>query len=99
MVEFLCLNLQIYDKLTLTPTAQIPSLYTKLRRDHVEHSPSTPYSVVEYQGGSFDAWGGLGFDQCSVLINHEFKRVFYKNIFTSGVTIFNIYMVNLESFG
>lgn len=54
----------------------------------------TPYSVVEFQGGSFDPWGGLGFEQCSVLINHEFERVFYKNMFASGVTIFNIYMVS-----
>lgn len=56
-------------------------------------SPSTPYSVLEFQGGSFDEWGGPGFEQCSQLINHEFERVFYKNMFASGVTIFNIYMV------
>lgn len=60
----------------------------------MKQSPLTPYSVVEFQGGSFDPWGGLGFEQCSVLINHEFERVFYKNMFASGVTIFNIYMVS-----
>lgn len=47
----------------------------------------------QFQGGAFDPYGGWGFDQCSILVNHEFERVFYKNNFASGVTIFNIYMV------
>jgi hypothetical protein len=60
---------------------------------HLEQSPTTPHSIVEFQGGSFDPWGGLGFDRCSILLNEEFERVFYKNDFSVGVTIFNIYMV------
>ena len=59
---------------------------------HEEQSPSTPYAIVEFQGGSFDPWGGPGFDACAVLLNMEFERVFYKNDFSFGVTIFNIYM-------
>lgn len=46
-----------------------------------------------FQGGSFDPPGGLGFDQCSILLNMEFERVFYKNNYAAGVTIFNLYMV------
>lgn len=69
------------------------NLSTTFHASHMKQSPLTPYSVVEFQGGSFDPWGGLGFDQCSVLTNHEFERVFYKNMFAAGVTIFNIYMV------
>ena len=45
------------------------------------------------QGGSYDPWGGYGFEQCGQLINHEQVRVFYKNMFASGVTIFSLYMV------
>jgi hypothetical protein len=47
---------------------------------------------VEFQCGSFDLWGGPGFGKCTTLLNQEFERVFYKNDFSFGVTIFNIYM-------
>jgi hypothetical protein len=50
---------------------------------------------LQFQGGSFDPWGGLGFNQCSVLLNNEFERVFYKNDYSFGVTIFNLYMVRI----
>ncbi|KAF2869801.1 glycoside hydrolase superfamily [Massariosphaeria phaeospora] len=59
---------------------------------HLQHSPTTPYSILEFQGGSFDPWGGPGWDKCSVLVNSEFERVFYKNLYGFGVTILNIYM-------
>ncbi|OAG13056.1 uncharacterized protein CC84DRAFT_1227943 [Paraphaeosphaeria sporulosa] len=59
---------------------------------HLQQSPNTPYSIMEFQGGSYDPWGGPGFDKCLQLVNAAFERVFYKNIYTFGVTIFNIYM-------
>lgn len=71
------------------PDNSLPTNYGNL---HAEQSPSTPYSLVEFQGGSFDPWGGLGFAQCAELLNFEFERVFYKNDFSFGVTIFNLYM-------
>lgn len=49
---------------------------------------------MQFQGGSFDPFGGPGFDQCSKLVNHEFARVFYKNNLAAGVTILNLYMVS-----
>lgn len=58
----------------------------------MQQSPSTPYSIVEFQGGSFDPWGGPGFDKCEILVNYEFERVFYKNLYSFGVTILNFYM-------
>lgn len=58
----------------------------------MEQSPTTRYSLVEFQGGSFDPWGGSGFAKCEQLLNEQFERVFYKNDFSFGVTIFNIYM-------
>ncbi|KAL8694845.1 MAG: hypothetical protein Q9218_000604 [Villophora microphyllina] len=60
---------------------------------HLQQSPSTPYSLVEFQGGSFDPWGGSSFTKCTTLLNEQFERVFYKNDYSFGVTIFNIYMV------
>jgi hypothetical protein len=37
-------------------------------------------------------WGGPGFDKCGVLVGAEFERVFYKNLYSFGVTILNLYM-------
>ena len=44
------------------------------------------------RAGSFDTWSGAGFDQCSKLAGPEFQRVFYKNNYSFGVTIFNTYV-------
>ncbi|KAH8666832.1 beta-galactosidase [Xylariales sp. PMI_506] len=67
-------------------------LPTNWRQLHLQQSPTTPYSVVEFQGGSFDPWGGASYELCAALVNHEFERVFYKNIFSFGATIMNFYM-------
>ncbi|KAG6038466.1 hypothetical protein E4U41_004149 [Claviceps citrina] len=69
------------------------ALPTDFHARHVKQSPLTPYSIVEFQGGAFDPWGGRGFEKCSALVNHEFARVFYKNNYAAGVSIFNIYMI------
>lgn len=74
---------------TTWPDGRLPTNYRTL---HLQQSPSTPYAIVEFQGGSFDPWGGPGFGKCQILLNSEFERVFYKNDFSFGVTIFNIYM-------
>ena len=68
------------------------ALPTNFRTLHLQQSPTTPYSLVEFQGGSFDPWGGPGLSKCAALLNEEFERVFYKNNFGFGVTVFNIYM-------
>ncbi|KAI1454086.1 glycoside hydrolase family 35 protein [Annulohypoxylon moriforme] len=63
------------------------------RQIHELQSPSTPFSLVEFQGGAYDPWGGPGFNNCAAFINHEFERVFFKNNFAAGATIHNIYMI------
>ncbi|KAK6952112.1 hypothetical protein Daesc_006643 [Daldinia eschscholtzii] len=63
---------------------------------HELQSPSTPFSLLEFQGGAYDPWGGPGFDNCAAFINHEFERVFFKNNFAAGATIHNIYMAISE---
>lgn len=52
--------------------------------------------LLQFQGGSYDPFGGYGFDQCYKLVNHEFSRVFDKNNLAAGVNIFNIYMVRAD---
>ncbi|KAK5078615.1 hypothetical protein LTR64_002971 [Lithohypha guttulata] len=59
---------------------------------HEQQSPSTPYSIIEFQGGSFDPWGGYGFDNCATLTNEQFERIFYKNDISFRVTMLNLYM-------
>lgn len=58
----------------------------------MQQSPTTPYSILEFQGGSFDPWGGPGFDKCYTLVGPEFERVFYKNLYSFGATFINYYM-------
>lgn len=58
------------------PKGALNGAYHKL---HMIQSPSTPLSILEFQGGAFDPWGGSGFDNCVSLLNAEFERVFYKN--------------------
>lgn len=59
-----------------------------------EISTSSPFTIVEFQGGGFQPWGGAGFESCSALLNHEFQRVLFKNNYAMGITIFNVYMVS-----
>lgn len=61
-------------------------------------SPHTPNSIMEFQGGAFDPWGGPGYEACAILLNHEFERVFYKNKISFSTTIFNLYMVSFLGF-
>ncbi|KAI0402590.1 glycoside hydrolase family 35 protein [Xylaria palmicola] len=67
-------------------------LPTDWRQLHLEQSPNTPYAIPEFQGGAIDSWGGPGLEGCAVMANHEFERIFYKNTFSFGIKLFNIYM-------
>lgn len=65
------------------------------RAKHLKQSPTTPFTIVETQGGIFLHWGGDTFDQCAELYGAEFERVFYKNLVAAGVRIWSIYMVRI----
>ncbi|KAH7409514.1 glycoside hydrolase superfamily [Cadophora sp. MPI-SDFR-AT-0126] len=60
---------------------------------HRKLSPTTPFSIIEYQGGSAENWGGSGNGTCAAMINHEFARIFYKVNFGFRTTIMNLYMM------
>ncbi|EMD61501.1 hypothetical protein GGP41_004108 [Bipolaris sorokiniana] len=74
---------------TRWPDNNLPTNWQQL---HQQQSPTTPYSIIEFQSGSFDPWGGPGFDKCGILVGAEFNRVFYKQLYSFGVTILNLYM-------
>lgn len=66
---------------------------THLSRYVILFHVDTASDSVQFQAGSFDPWGGPGFEACSRLLNNEFERVFYKNDLSFGVAILNLYMV------
>ncbi|KAJ5368740.1 uncharacterized protein N7496_008500 [Penicillium cataractarum] len=37
--------------------------------------------------------GGVGADMCAALLNEAFERVFYKNVYSIGTRILNLYMI------
>jgi beta-galactosidase GanA len=51
-----------------------------------------PLAVYEFGSGSFDPWGGPGFDKCRQLTNEQYERVFFKNLLAQGVSVANFYM-------
>ncbi|MGW0881514.1 beta-galactosidase [Streptomyces sp. NPDC002671] len=54
--------------------------------------PDEPLFLAEFQGGSFDPWGGPGYDKCRDLTNGEFDKAAYENNIASGATMQNFYM-------
>ena len=52
-----------------------------------------PLGIAEFQGGSFDPWGGPGYDKCRQLTGADFNRVFYKDAIGQGVTEQSFYML------
>ncbi|KOS20896.1 putative beta-galactosidase A [Escovopsis weberi] len=46
----------------------------------------------QFEGGTFDSYGGPGHDQCAALFNQDFERVLYKDSVAAGATVLNVYM-------
>jgi beta-galactosidase GanA len=57
-----------------------------------DHPSDKPLYSPEFQGGSFDPWGGPGYDKCAQLINDQFANVFYKQNIAVGATAQSFYM-------
>jgi beta-galactosidase len=55
--------------------------------------PGEPLFTAEFQGGSFDPWGGPGYAKCAELIDDRFADVFYKENIAAGATAQNFYML------
>ncbi|KAF8601279.1 hypothetical protein BDV93DRAFT_545951 [Ceratobasidium sp. AG-I] len=65
---------------------------SNLDANHKRLNPAEPLYLAEFQGGSFDPWGGTGYDQCSKLIDAKFANVFYKNNYAAGTYLQGLYM-------
>ncbi|RKK63882.1 putative beta-galactosidase E [Fusarium oxysporum] len=65
---------------------------TPFDRPLMRFDSSSPVSILEYQGGNPDPWGGPGVEMCGDMINHEFERIFYKINYGFHITIMNLYM-------
>ncbi|GKZ29849.1 hypothetical protein AbraIFM66950_006710 [Aspergillus brasiliensis] len=59
---------------------------------HEEQSPTTPFSISEFQGGVPDAWGGVGVETSAAYIGPEFERIFYKINYGFRAAIHSLYM-------
>lgn len=53
---------------------------------------NSPLYFPEFQGGSFDPWGGPGYAACRKLTGPAFERVFYEANIAAGSTMQNFYM-------
>jgi beta-galactosidase GanA len=51
-----------------------------------------PVFLPEYQGGSFDGWGGAGYDDCYDMTGPDFENVYYKDNIIQGSTMQSYYM-------
>jgi beta-galactosidase GanA len=54
--------------------------------------PGEPIYLPEYQGGSFDGWGGAGYDDCYDMTGPDFENVYYKDNIIQGSTMQSYYM-------
>ncbi|KAG4032424.1 hypothetical protein MFRU_007g03270 [Monilinia fructicola] len=72
------------------PTYRFPKTW---EITHSNYSPSTPFAIGEFQGGGGDGWGGVGEDRCAILTNNDAIKVQFKNTYSFGVAIFNVYMI------
>jgi len=57
-----------------------------------DHPSGRPLYTPEFQGGSFDPWGGPGYDKCRQLTGPDFESVFYKQNIAVGATAQSFYM-------
>jgi beta-galactosidase GanA len=51
-----------------------------------------PIYLPEYQGGSFDGWGGAGYNDCYEMTGPDFENVYYKDNIIQGSTMQSYYM-------
>ncbi|KAI0632367.1 glycoside hydrolase superfamily [Trametes polyzona] len=66
---------------------------TNYHEYHIKNNPSQPWYMPEFQGGSFDPWGGPGYEACEVLTGPDFQDVFYKHNWAANAKLVSYYMV------
>jgi beta-galactosidase GanA len=69
-----------------------PTQWSGLPDISYDHPAGKPLYTPEFQGGSFDPWGGPGYDKCRTLTGPDFESVFYKQNIAVGATAQSFYM-------
>jgi len=69
-----------------------PTSWAGLPDISYDHVAGKPLYTAEFQGGSFDPWGGPGYANCQQLTGADFESVFYKHNLAVGATMQNFYM-------
>ncbi|KAJ1020045.1 hypothetical protein NDA16_004325 [Ustilago loliicola] len=74
-----------------------PSTWVPFRDDylqyHMETNPDQPFYIPEFQGGSYDPYGGPGYKSCGQMTNASFTRVANTALWSQRVTLLSLYMV------
>ncbi|OBZ71548.1 putative beta-galactosidase A [Grifola frondosa] len=69
------------------------SVTTNYHQYHEQVNPGEPWYMPEFQGGSFDPWGGPGYDACELLTGPDFQDVFYKQNWAGNAKLISYYML------
>jgi Glycosyl hydrolases family 35/Beta-galactosidase, domain 2 len=56
------------------------------------YSYTQPEYVPEFEGGYFEPWGGVFYDDCTSMLLPDYPDVFYKNNIGSRITLQSLYM-------
>ena len=74
-----------------------PSTWVPFRDDylkyHMDTNPDQPFYIPEFQGGSYDPYGGPGYEACGRMTNASFTRVANQALLAQRVTLLSLYMV------
>lgn len=74
-----------------------PTTWVPFRDDylqyHMDTNPEQPFYIPEFQGGSYDPYGGPGYQACGRMTNASFTRVANQALIAQRVTLLSLYMV------
>ncbi|SPO32289.1 related to beta-galactosidase precursor [Ustilago trichophora] len=74
-----------------------PTTWVPFRDDylqyHMDTNPDQPFYIPEFQGGSYDPYGGPGYEACGRMTNASFTRVANQALIAQRVTLLSLYMV------
>ncbi len=74
-----------------------PETWVPFRDDylqyHMQTNPDQPFYIPEFQGGSYDPYGGPGYEACGRMTNASFTRVANQALIAQRVTLLSLYMV------
>lgn len=74
-----------------------PTTWVPFRDDylqyHVDTNPDQPFYIPEFQGGSYDPYGGPGYEACGSMTNASFTRVANQALIAQRVTLLSLYMI------